>query len=111
MALLIAGIAIGFGQATGKSVDEVLFSGQDQLPGLVASAGGYSLGALALLLVGKGVALRVLAGELPRGTDLPGDLSRGGRGDHDVAPAGIPDHRRRGRRNGGGRRRRSCGCR
>jgi H+/Cl- antiporter ClcA len=71
VALLIAGIAIGFGQATGKSVDEVLFSGQDQLPGLVAHAGAYSLGALALLIVGKGVAYAVSLGSFRGGPTFP----------------------------------------
>jgi H+/Cl- antiporter ClcA len=71
VALLIAGIAIGFGQATGKSIDEVLFSGQDQLPGLVAHAGGYSLGALALLLVAKGVAYAFSLGSFRGGPTFP----------------------------------------
>lgn len=71
VALLIAGIAIGFGQATGKSIDEVLFSGQDQLPGLVSHAGGYSLGALALLLVGKGVAYAFSLGSFRGGPTFP----------------------------------------
>jgi len=34
----------------------VLFSGQDQLPGLIESAAGWSVGALVLLLVCKGIA-------------------------------------------------------
>ena len=71
VALLIAGLAIGFGQATGKSVDEVLFSGQDQLPGLIAHAGGYSLGALALLLVCKGVAYALSLGSFRGGPTFP----------------------------------------
>jgi H+/Cl- antiporter ClcA len=71
VALLIAGIAIGFGQATGKSIDEVLFSGQDQLPGLVSHAGGYSLGALALLLIGKGVAYAFSLGSFRGGPTFP----------------------------------------
>jgi H+/Cl- antiporter ClcA len=71
VALLIAGIAIGFGQATGKSIDEVLFSGQDQLPGLVAHAGGYSLGALALLLVAKGAGYAFSLGSFRGGPTFP----------------------------------------
>ena len=34
--LIIGGLAIAFAQITGKGVNEVLFSGQDQLPGLMA---------------------------------------------------------------------------
>ena len=71
VALLIAGIAIGFSQATGKSIDEVLFSGQDQLPGLVSHAGAYSIGALALLLVAKGVAYAFSLGSYRGGPTFP----------------------------------------
>ncbi len=54
--LMIAGLAIAFHGATGKSVDEVLFSGQEALPGLLRQAGTWSLGALALVIVLKGLA-------------------------------------------------------
>ena len=54
--LVIGGLAIAFSQITGRSFEEVLFSGQDQLPGLVGQAGTWSLSALAWLLVFKGVA-------------------------------------------------------
>ena len=37
--LIVSGLAIAFAQATGKSFKEVLFSGQDALPGLVSGAG------------------------------------------------------------------------
>ncbi len=70
-ALIVAGLAIAFSQATGKSVDEVLFSGQDQLPGLVAQAGAYSLGALALLLVCKCVAYGLCLGSFRGGPTFP----------------------------------------
>jgi H+/Cl- antiporter ClcA len=71
VALLIAGLAIAFGQATGKSIDEVLFSGQDQLPGLVAHAGGYSLGALGLLVLCKGLAYAFSLGSFRGGPTFP----------------------------------------
>jgi H+/Cl- antiporter ClcA len=53
---LVAGLAIGFGQATEKSSSEVLFSGQSALPSLVAQASEWSVGALLLLMVCKGLA-------------------------------------------------------
>lgn len=56
IALAVAGLAIGYAQATNHSYDDVLFSGQDQLPGLLQHAGTYSVGALLLLLVCKGAA-------------------------------------------------------
>jgi hypothetical protein len=54
--VLVAGLAIGFGQATDKSSSDVLFSGQSALPGLVAQAGEWSVGALLLLVFCKGLA-------------------------------------------------------
>lgn len=69
--LLIAGLAIAFSQATGHSVDEVLFDGQAQLPGLVANAGTYSLGALALLVLCKGAAYSLSLGSFRGGPTFP----------------------------------------
>ena len=110
--LVVAGLAIAFSKTTDKGVNEVLFSGQDALPGLVAGAGTWSLGALALLIVFKGLAWAHLARQLPGRPDLPGDVPRRGRGRPDgLAPARL-------RHDAGGRgrhrRRRSsrcCGCR
>ncbi|MEN3285263.1 MAG: hypothetical protein V7607_6403 [Solirubrobacteraceae bacterium] len=56
LGLVIAGLAVGFGQATDKSSSEVLFSGQSALPGLVGQAAEWSVGALLLLVLCKGVA-------------------------------------------------------
>jgi H+/Cl- antiporter ClcA len=61
--LAVAGLAIAFSYATDKSVNDVLFSGESDLPNLVAGAGAWSVGALALLLVFKGLAYAIsLAG-------------------------------------------------
>src|SRR5690242_1746925 len=61
--LAIAGLAIAFSYAADKSVNDVLFSGESDLPNLVAGAGTWSVGALALLLVFKGLAYSIsLAG-------------------------------------------------
>jgi H+/Cl- antiporter ClcA len=69
--LIIGGLALGFAQATGKGIDEVLFSGQDQLPGLVAAAGTYSVGALLLLIALKGVAYALSLGSFRGGPTFP----------------------------------------
>jgi H+/Cl- antiporter ClcA len=69
--LLVSGLAIGFFQATGKSVNEVLFSGQDALPGLVSGAGTWSLSALALLLLCKGLAYSISLGSFRGGPTFP----------------------------------------
>jgi H+/Cl- antiporter ClcA len=56
LGLLIAGLAIGFGEATHKPQSEVLFSGQTALGGLISNASDWSVGALLLLVACKGVA-------------------------------------------------------
>jgi H+/Cl- antiporter ClcA len=56
LGLVIAGLAIGYAELTGHGASDVLFSGQDQLPGLVEKASTYSVGALVVLLVAKSVA-------------------------------------------------------
>jgi H+/Cl- antiporter ClcA len=53
---LIAGLAIGFSEATGHSTANVLFSGQDDLPPLVDGPGGWTVGALLLLMLCKALA-------------------------------------------------------
>jgi H+/Cl- antiporter ClcA len=61
--LFIGILALVFAEITDKLPDEVLFSGQDQLTGLISDAGSWSLGALALLIVLKGIGYAVsLAG-------------------------------------------------
>jgi H+/Cl- antiporter ClcA len=51
-----AGLAVIFAESTGRSSSEVLFSGQNQLPSLIEGAAGWSVGALVLLFVCKGIA-------------------------------------------------------
>jgi H+/Cl- antiporter ClcA len=69
--LIVAGLAIAFSQASGKSVSEVLFSGQSALPGLVANAGTWSLSALALLIAFKGLAYALSLGSFRGGPTFP----------------------------------------
>lgn len=54
--LVIAGLAIGYAQLTGHGPSDVLFSGQDQLPGLVSANAHYTVRTLLLLLVCKSLA-------------------------------------------------------
>src|SRR5260370_40589072 len=79
--LIVGGLAIAFSQASGKGVNEVLFSGQSALPGLVANAGTWSLSALALLIAFKGLAYALSLGIFGGGPTFPA-LFRG-------APAGV----------------------
>jgi len=69
--LIVAGLAIAFHGAAGKSVNEVLFSGQDALPGLVANAGTWSVTALLLLIVFKGLAYSLCLGSFRGGPTFP----------------------------------------
>ena len=69
--LIIGGLAIAFTQITGKGVDEVLFSGQDQLPGLIGQAETWSLAALAWLIVFKGLAYMLSLGCFRGGPTFP----------------------------------------
>ena len=69
--LIIGGLAIAFTQITGKSVNEVLFSGQDQLPGLIGQAGAWSLAALAWLILFKGLAYVLSLGSFRGGPTFP----------------------------------------
>jgi H+/Cl- antiporter ClcA len=69
--LIIAGLAIAFHGTSGKSVNEVLFDGESALPGLVAQAGTWSLGALALLIVFKGLAYGLSLGSFRGGPTFP----------------------------------------
>ena len=71
VALIVAGIAIAFTQASGKSIDYVLFDGQAQLPGLVAQAGAWSIGTVVLLLVCKGIAYSLSLGSFRGGPTFP----------------------------------------
>jgi H+/Cl- antiporter ClcA len=56
LGLLIGGLAAGFGEVTDHDSSEVLFSGQDALPGLIGEADTWSVGALLALIVCKGLA-------------------------------------------------------
>jgi H+/Cl- antiporter ClcA len=53
--LAVAGLAIAFAEATGKSSSLVLFSGQTALGPLILHASSYTAGTLVLLLVCKGL--------------------------------------------------------
>jgi H+/Cl- antiporter ClcA len=69
--LIVAGLAIAFSQATGKSVNEVLFSGEASLPSLVTRAGTWSLSTVGLLLVFKGLAYCLSLGSFRGGPTFP----------------------------------------
>ena len=69
--LVVAALAIAFAQITDKGTEEVLFSGQEALPGLIAQSSTWSLGALTLVLVCKGLAWAVSLGAFRGGPTFP----------------------------------------
>jgi H+/Cl- antiporter ClcA len=69
--LAVAGAAVIFAQVTGKGTDNVLFSGQNALGPLVTHAASYGVGALALLLLMKGIAYSVSMSGFRGGPTFP----------------------------------------
>jgi H+/Cl- antiporter ClcA len=69
--LAVAGLAIAFSEITDRGVDEVLFSGQESLPGLVADAGGWSIGALVAVIAFKGMAYSISLASFRGGPVFP----------------------------------------
>ncbi|HET8952254.1 MAG TPA: chloride channel protein, partial [Solirubrobacteraceae bacterium] len=72
--LAVAGLAIAFAESTDEDVSYVLFSGQDSLGSLVQGASGWSMGALALLIVFKGIAWSISLSGFRGGPTFPGLL-------------------------------------
>ena len=70
--LVIAGLAIAFGEATGKPQADVLFSGQAALPPLLEQAASYTAGALVLLVACKGIAYAIALSSFRGGPTFPG---------------------------------------
>ena len=73
----LAGVGIGvlaliFVEATDKSVDNVLYSGQDQLAPLMEQAATWSAGALVLLVLCKGLAYSLALSGFRGGPVFPG---------------------------------------
>jgi H+/Cl- antiporter ClcA len=69
--LLVAGLAIAFDASTGKGINQVLFSGETGLPNLVSQAGTWSVSALVLLILFKGVAYSLSTGSFRGGPTFP----------------------------------------
>ena len=70
--LAIGGLAIIFAEVTGKGADQVLFSGKNALAPLIQQATTWSVGALVLLVVCKGLAYGVSLSSFRGGPTFPG---------------------------------------
>ncbi len=69
--LVVGLLALLFAETTTHGVNQVLFSGQDALPGLVDNAGSWSLGALAMVIICKGLAWGACLGSFRGGPTFP----------------------------------------
>jgi H+/Cl- antiporter ClcA len=69
--LVVAGLAIAFAASTGKSSSEVLFSGQTALGPFIGTSATYTVGALLLLIVFKGLAYGVSLSSFRGGPTFP----------------------------------------
>ena len=69
--IAVAVLAIIYAEATGKPTSDVLFSGQNALDPLITHAASYSVGALLLLLVCKGLAYGVSLSSFRGGPVFP----------------------------------------
>jgi H+/Cl- antiporter ClcA len=69
--LAIAGLAILYAETTDKHTSDVLFSGQDQLPGLIQNNASYTVGALLMLVACKGLAYSVALSSFRGGPVFP----------------------------------------
>jgi hypothetical protein len=69
--LLLAALAIIYSQVTGNVTSDVLFSGEASLPALVQRAGTYTVEALVLLIVCKGLAYGISLGSFRGGPVFP----------------------------------------
>ena len=69
--LVVAALAMLYSQMTGKATSDVLFSGEESLPTLVRDASTYTVGALVLLIVCKGLAYGISLGSFRGGPVFP----------------------------------------
>jgi H+/Cl- antiporter ClcA len=69
--LAVAGLAIGYAEATGKGSSDVLFSGQSGLGPLVQHSATYTAGALLLLVACKAIAYGLSLGSFRGGPVFP----------------------------------------
>lgn len=67
----IAALAVGYAVISGRNASEVLFSGQNALGPFVANASDYTVGALLLLIVCKGLAYGLALSSFRGGPTFP----------------------------------------
>jgi H+/Cl- antiporter ClcA len=70
--IAVAGLAIVFAEWSDESASQVLFSGQNALPGLIEQAESWTVGALLLLIVCKSLAYSASLSAFRGGPTFPG---------------------------------------
>ena len=68
----IGACAVAFALFTDHESADVLFSGQDALPGLIEGAAGWTVGALILVMIFKGIAYALALSSFRGGPTFPG---------------------------------------
>jgi hypothetical protein len=69
--LAVGGLAVAYAEGSGKPSSDVLFSGQSALPVFLTNSASYSIGALMLLLVCKGLAYAISLSGFRGGPTFP----------------------------------------
>jgi H+/Cl- antiporter ClcA len=87
LGVLIAGLAIGFAEATGHGAANVLFSGQEDLGPLIGGASGWTVGALLLLVLCKALAYALSLSSFRGGPVFPAMFIGAAGG---MAASGLP---------------------
>jgi H+/Cl- antiporter ClcA len=87
LGLIIAGLAVGFAEATSHDTSDVLFSGQAALGSLIGGAADWSVGALLLLILCKGLAYALSLSSFRGGPVFPAMFIGAAGG---IAAAGLP---------------------
>ena len=72
LGLAVGGLAAIFEGVTGKGTNQVLFSGQNELPALIQHASTWTVGALLLVLACKSLAYGISLGGFRGGPTFPG---------------------------------------
>jgi hypothetical protein len=89
--LAVAALAFGYAQLTDRSANLVLFSGQEALPELVSNADDFTVAALMLLMLGKGLAWGVSLGAFRGGPTFPAMFIGAAGGIAAAHLPGLPD--------------------
>jgi hypothetical protein len=87
LGIVIAGLAVGFDEATDHQASDVLFSGQEALGSLIGGQAAWSVGALLLLMLCKSLAYALSLSSFRGGPVFPAMFIGAAGG---IAASGLP---------------------